>query len=131
MGMRTQAWVKRSISVLSALMIFVKPAAAQSPRPVALIPLYISFGTLQGLDIHSTMKARAAGGREVNPVLTIAGDSTLSLVLTKSAATAGVVFGTERLARSHPKSAVLLMVCLNAAMAVAVAHNYSVIRAMK
>ncbi|HMF99167.1 MAG TPA: hypothetical protein VKE96_32935 [Vicinamibacterales bacterium] len=128
MGMRTQAWVKRLISVVFALMISARPASAQAPRPVALIPLYVSFGVLQGLDIHSTMKARAAGGREANPVLTVGGDSTLSLVLLKSASTAGVVFGTERLARSHPKGAVWLMVCLNAALAVAVAHNYSVSR---
>jgi len=77
------------------------------------------------------MNSRAAGGREVNPVLNAAGSSTLSLVLMKSASTAGVVFGTERLARSHPKSAVWLMVCLNAALAAAVAHNYSVSRAMR
>jgi len=131
MGMRTQARVRRSIFVIFALMIAAKPAAAQSPRPVALIPLYVSFGALQGLDIHSTMQARTAGGREVNPLLTATGGSTLSLVLTKSASTAGVVFGTERLARSHPKTAMLLMACLNGTLAAVVAHNYAVNRAMR
>ena len=123
MGRRTQAWLKRSIAA--------RPAAAQSPRPAALIPLYISFGALQGFDIHSTMKAEAAGGREANPILGAAGSSTLSLVLTKSAATAGVVFGTERLARKHPKSAVLLMFGLNAALTAVVAHNYALSQAMR
>jgi hypothetical protein len=112
-------------------MIAARPAAAQSQRPAALIPLYISFGALQGFDIHSTMKAEAAGGREANPILGAAGGSTLSLVLTKSAATAGVLFGTERLARSHPKAAVLLMVGLNAAMAAVVSHNYALSQAMR
>jgi hypothetical protein len=38
------------------------------PR-VALLSLYVSFATLQGLDAHSTLRAPQFGGFEVNPIL--------------------------------------------------------------
>jgi hypothetical protein len=127
--MRRAIWMSRSAALLFALAVGASPAGAQSsPRPAALIPLYVSYGTLQGFDVHSTLKARAAGGREINPLITATGGSTPALVITKTATTAGVVFAAERLRRSHPKGAVVLMVCANAALAAVVAHNYAVSR---
>src|SRR5687767_4142792 len=45
-------------------------AVAPRPRrPAALLPLYLSFGVLQGLDAHSTSRALGRGAVEANPVM--------------------------------------------------------------
>jgi hypothetical protein len=128
MTQHPKKWFRSLASVTAAVGFAVTPAAAQSPRPGALLPLYASYGTLQGLDVNSTLKARAAGAVEANPLLAGAVRSTPALVVTKSATTAAVIFAAERLRRSHPKGAVILMVCANAALAGVVAHNYAVAR---
>lgn len=111
------------------------PAAAASPsalrppapsRPAPLIPLYISYAALQGLDVHSTYRVLNDGGREANPALAGIVHAPAALVALKAASVAGSIAACERLRRKHPAAAVLLMVGLNAAYATVVAHNYSV-----
>jgi hypothetical protein len=43
--------------------------AAPRPQRPALVPLYISFGVLQGLDVHSTVRALENGAVEANPLM--------------------------------------------------------------
>jgi hypothetical protein len=121
-------WFRSVASVAAAVGFAATAASAQSPRPGALLPLYVSYGALQGLDVSSTLKARSAGAVEANPLLSGAVQSTPALVVTKSATAAAVIFAAERLRRSHPKGAVVLMVCVNATLAAVVAHNYAVAR---
>ena len=61
-------------------------AEADHARPIALRWLYVSFAGLQALDIDSTMRARARGGREINPIVGTALASTPMLVGTKASA---------------------------------------------
>ena len=99
--------------------------AADSPsRPAALPALYISFAVLQGLDAHSTLTAVSAGGREVNPAVRGLVTQPASFVGAKIAATAGTLYLTERLWKKHRTAAVVLMVAVNTAYGVIVAHNY-------
>ena len=100
--------------------------AARSSRPVALAPLYASYVALQVLDVHSTRRGLAGGASEANPALRGIAGNTAGLVALKSATTAGVIFGTERLARKHRVASVVLMSVLNSAMTFVVTHNYRV-----
>ncbi|MGH9147624.1 MAG: DUF5658 family protein [Vicinamibacterales bacterium] len=95
-------------------------------RPRALLPLYLSFVSLQVLDIASTRRALEGGAREANPIVAPLSNSTPALVAMKVGSTAAIIYLTERLRKRHPVTAVVLMVGLNAAYAGVVAHNYSV-----
>jgi hypothetical protein len=98
--------------------------AADERRPALLMPLYISHVTLQGLDVHSTVRALQAGGREANPLLrhvTPAG-----MIAAKAAASASTLFLTEKLWRRNRKAAVITMLAANAAMSFVVANNYRI-----
>ena len=99
-------------------------AAGSPSRPAALPALYISFAVLQGLDAHSTLTAVSAGGREVNPAVRDLVNQPASFVGAKIAATAGTLYLTERLWKKHRTAAVVLMVAVNTAYGVIVAHNY-------
>lgn len=100
--------------------------ADRASRPAALAPLYASYVALQVLDIHSTKRGLAGGASEANPALKGLVGNTAGLVALKSATTAGVIFGTERLARKHRVASVVLMTVLNSAMTFVVTHNYRV-----
>src|SRR5262249_59101453 len=58
-------------------------------RPSALIPMYVSFATLQGLDVHSTLRAPEFGGREGNPIVGSMLDSPAALVRVKAGMSTG------------------------------------------
>jgi hypothetical protein len=100
------------------------PAAPQ--RPSLLVPLYVSFATLQGLDIHSTLRATGFGGREANPIVGGMLGSPAAFVAAKAGMTASVYFVSERLWKRHKTAAVLTMIALNATYGAVVAHNYAV-----
>jgi hypothetical protein len=105
----------------------VAPLAGGRPRlgrPRALPPLYVSFAVLQGLDLHSTLAAVDAGGREANPLVGGLLSRPGAMVGAKLAATVGTVLLTERLWRRNRGAAVALMVGVNAAFAAIVASNY-------
>ena len=106
-----------------------KSAEAIKPdRPNALTGLYISFASLQALDIASTMRARSSGGRETNPIMREALGSPARLVGMKAGATAGIIFAGERLRAHHPRAAILMLTAINAVYGVIAIHNYSVAR---
>jgi Domain of unknown function (DUF5658) len=92
-------------------------------RPAALIPLYLSFATLQALDVHSTLQALDQGGAESNPV--VAGMvGTHGFPLMKAVTTTAIILATERFRKSHPRAAIAVMIAANSAYAVIVANNY-------
>ena len=104
----------------------VEQAAPPAHRPSALVPLYVSFATLQGLDIHSTLRAAEFGGREANPIVGGMLGSPAAFVAAKVGMTASIYFVSERLWKRHKTAAVLTMIALNSTYGAVVAHNYAV-----
>jgi hypothetical protein len=106
------------------------PATLQAPqnRPSALIPLYLSFGTLQALDVHSTTTALSRGAVEANPLMGGVAGSPLGLAVVKAGGTAGVIYASERLWKKNKGAAVVFMIGANSAMAWVVQHNYRTAR---
>jgi Domain of unknown function (DUF5658) len=103
-------------------------ALARQSRPGALVPLYVSFGTLQVLDAHSTSRALDRGAVEANPMMKgIAGNPT-ALLAVKAAGTASVIFASERIWKKNKTAAVFFMVAANSAMAWVVQNNYRAVR---
>ncbi|MQA28413.1 MAG: hypothetical protein GEU82_01040 [Luteitalea sp.] len=96
-------------------------------RPSGLVPLYVSFGVLQALDMHSTHRALTAGGSEGNPVVS-ALQSPLAMGALKVGATAGIIVLTEKLRKNNRIAAIVTMVALNSGYAMIVSHNYSIAR---
>ena len=102
-------------------------AAPPRPRPAPLVPMYASFATLQALDYHSTTRALSQGiGREANPLARPIVEHPAGFVALKAGATAGMIWASERMWKRHPVQAVVFMAAANTAMAVVVAHNYSI-----
>jgi len=96
-------------------------------RPSVLVPLYVGFATLQGMDYHSTSRALASGaGREANPMMRTIVRNRPAFIAVKAAASAGVILVGERLWKRNRVGAVVFMVVANGAMAAVVAKNYSV-----
>lgn len=97
-------------------------------RPAALVPLYISFGVLQGLDVHSTVRALENGAVEANPLMKGLANSAGGMAAVKAAAGAGVIFASERMWKHNKVAAVLFMTATNSATAWVVHHNHRVAR---
>src|SRR4051812_46887202 len=104
----------------------VVQASPAAQRPSVLVPLYVSFATLQGLDIHSTLRAPEFGGREANPIVGGMLGSPAAFVAAKVGMTAGIYFVSERLWKRNKTAAVLTMIALNSTYGALVAHNYAV-----
>jgi ABC-type uncharacterized transport system permease subunit len=97
---------------------------ATTARPAALVPLYVSFSTLQALDAHSTLTAVENGARETNPLVRGAMDMPAGLVALKAGTAVGVIYLTEKLWKRNRVAAVVTMIALNSAYATIAAHNY-------
>lgn len=112
------------------------PRAAAAPvavppalrRPRSLVPLYLSYGALQVLDVASTRRALDAGATEANPLLRGVAGNTGATLAVKAGTTAATVFLVERLWRRNRPAAIVLMAALNGAYAAVVAHNYRQVR---
>lgn len=104
----------------------LKPA--QNPQPAQrrgiLVPLYISFATLQALDAHSTLRALNAGASEVNPVVAGLADTPAALVALKAGMAASTIYLVEKVRVKSRRAAIVLMAALNSAYVTIVAHNY-------
>jgi hypothetical protein len=117
--------------VLAATPRPILPVQAPPPdrerRPPALVPLYLGFGALQGLDVHATTRAIDRGAGELNPLLRGIAGNPLALAAAKAAGSAAVICASERLwKKKKRKSAIAVMIAVNAATLVAVQHNYRV-----
>jgi hypothetical protein len=88
------------------------------------VSLYTGLAAAQALDVHSTLRAIDAGSREANAMMRWATASPARFIAIKAATTAGTILILERLRRTHPKHALFLLVGLNSASAVIIAHNY-------
>ena len=115
-------------------------ASAQSaqmqrePQPVVVsndsgrgpfIPLYVTFGVLQALDVHSTLRAVEAGAVEQNPILRGAVNNPAALIAVKAGVGAATVLIADKLRTRNRVAAFVVMAAVNSAYATVVAHNYS------
>jgi hypothetical protein len=100
----------------------------QSARPKMLVPLYVSFASLQVLDAHTTARALDRGAVEANPIMRGFTGSTAGMLAIKTAGTAGVVWASERMWRRNKTAAVIFLVAANSAMGWVVQHNYRAAR---
>jgi hypothetical protein len=101
------------------------PAQAQELRPLRL-SLYASFATLQVLDVHSTYRGLAHGGREANPVMASLTDAPVLFLAVKVGGTVGTIYLTEKVAARRPLIALVVMGAVNSFYLMTVAHNYGV-----
>lgn len=97
---------------------------APQQRPSALVPLYVSFGTLQVLDTHSTSRAIKSGAVEANPMMKGIAGNEAAMLAVKAAGTAGVIFASEKIWKRNKTAAVIFMIATNAGMAWVVQNNY-------
>jgi Domain of unknown function (DUF5658) len=104
------------------------PLRTASTQRSALVPLYVSFGVMQVLDMHSTDCALDGGGREGNPMMQGVVGSPIAMLALKAGTTTGIIYLTQKLRKRHPGAAIALMVALDSAYAVVVSRNYSIAR---
>jgi Domain of unknown function (DUF5658) len=114
--------------------------ALTAAAPVAAIPfdtpqgtprglqpaLYGSMLLLQGLDVHSTLRAIDAGHHEQNPLMRWTVSHPVAFISMKVAASAATIYVAEKIRKRHPKRALLFMAAVNSAYALIVVHNYNV-----
>ena len=120
-----------SAQALDAAPVAVTTEAQAAPvvesnleRPRALMPLYAMQIALNGLDVHSTMRALDAGHREVNPLFK--DGSAAKLIGAKVASSALSFYLAEKLWKKNRVAAVVMMASVNAGMMAVVANNYRV-----
>jgi len=120
--------IARNIAPLQMVARDVPLVQSTAPkRPTGLLPMYASLGALQAADFVSTTQALSSGaGYEANPVMRGIAGSPAAFLAVKAGSTAGLIWVTERMRRTHPVRALVFMASSNALMAAVVAHNVSV-----
>lgn len=109
------------------------PTAAAAPasrrrRPSALVPLYVSFGALQGLDSHSTSRAIGRGAVEANPLMKGLAGNEIGMLAVKAGGAAVVIYASEKMWKQNRTAAVIFMIAANSALGWVVQHNYRAVR---
>ena len=112
--------LSQSVRVMAAA------SAAVPDRHPLRTAMYGSYVLLNALDTHSTLLAKSRGAYELNPVLNGLGGSPTATVGIKMGMAALTLYTASRLARTHPRAALLTMVTLNSVYVTIVAHNYHV-----
>ena len=103
------------------------PLPVKSDLPKGVQPaLYGGLIVLQGLDVHSTLRAINAGHYEQNPVMRWSVEHPAALISMKAAASAATIYVAEKIRKRYPKRAMLFMAAVNSAYAFIVVHNYNV-----
>ena len=109
----------RALRFASGAQILEPRSEVRGSSP-ALKTLYISYFSLQGADVYSTMVARGTGAREVNPIM----DGNLGQMMAVKAVTGlTTYYAVNRMAKSNKKAAIVTLAILNGVTAAVVAHN--------
>ena len=96
-----------------------------------LIPLYVTFASLQMLDAHSTLRAVNAGAVEQNPLMRGFADRPVALVAVKAGVAASTIVLADKM-RGHSRvGAIVMMAALNSTYAIVVAHNYRTVPSLR
>ena len=105
---------------------------AQNRRPSALSALYVSSALLQVYDGYSTMQALRLGGVEANPMMKSAASNPMALFSVKAAVAAASIVSSERMWKSHHRTAAIVtMVVTNGFMAWVAVHNSHVVSGLQ
>lgn len=98
-------------------------------RPSVLSSLYVSYATLQVLDLHSTYRAiDRRSGREANPVVRgVLGNRAATIAL-KAGATAVSIYAIERMwkVQRRRRAAVITAWVVDGVMTAVIVRNYRV-----
>lgn len=89
-----------------------------------LVPLYISFASLQMLDALSTLRTLRAGGVEQNPLLRGFAHKPAALVAFKAGTAVSTIALVDITRNRNRVGAIVLMAALNSFYVAVVAHNY-------
>ena len=90
--------------------------------------LYASTAVMQGLDLHSTLKAFSAGAVEGNPIMSGVTKNRAAFIATKAAVAAVTILATRKIAKKNKVAAVITLIAVNSAYAMIVNHNYKLAR---
>lgn len=90
--------------------------------------LYGSYGVLQGLDMYSTVVARNAGAREMNPLMD---GGYAQAGIFKVLMGAGTFASVKVLEKKNRKAAIVTLVVMNAVTATVAANNFRNARRLK
>jgi hypothetical protein len=102
--------------------VAVKPGVPKGVQPA----LYGGLIVLQGLDVHSTLRAIDAGHYEQNPLMRWSVEHPAALISMKAAASAATIYVAEKIRKRHPRRAMFFIAAVNSAYAFIVVRNYSV-----
>ena len=118
----------QSILPVDAPQVSFSPAWFREPSPMrgSMTAMYLAYGTLQVLDVHSTLRAVGAGAVEANPLVRPIVSTPAALISLKAASALGTVYLVERLRKRNPTAAFAFAVGVNSLYTIAVVHNYRV-----
>ena len=88
--------------------------------------LYASTALMQGLDVHSTLKALDAGAVEGNPLMTGVTKNKAAFIAMKAGIAAGTIFAAHKASKKNRAAAIISLVAINSVYAMVVNHNYKV-----
>ncbi|HEX5215697.1 MAG TPA: DUF5658 family protein [Vicinamibacterales bacterium] len=88
--------------------------------------LYVSTALLQGLDIHSTMKALDNGAIEANPLMKGVTRNKAAFIAMKAGIAAGTIFAAHKASKKNRVAAIVSLVAINSVYAMVVNQNYKV-----
>ena len=100
----------------------------QPPSSKAMNALLGSYGAIQALDMASTIRARQAGAREVNPIMT---GSYAQATAMKAALSLGALGAVKLMGKRNRKAAFVTLVALNIASAAVMASNMRNLQQLK
>jgi hypothetical protein len=101
-------------------------------RPNVLVPMYAMAFALQGYDAYSTLSALKGGAREANPMMQSVVGSPVAFTAVKVGTAAATFMASERLWKSHHRTAaVAVMAVSNIGMAMVAANNARVLSSLK
>ena len=115
-------------------------AAAQSPTPIrdatrpntgsqgkgTLNALYATTIGLQVLDIQSSLSGISSGAVEANGLMKGVTKSPAAFIAVKVGVAAGTILAARKISKTNKAAAIAMLVAVNSAYAMVVAHNYKV-----
>jgi hypothetical protein len=94
-------------------------------RSALLISLYVSHGLLQVLDARATSRAlRTGSAQEGNPLMRPLAGQPAALLALKLGVAAGIVYGIDRLHKTHPRLAMITLGAINGGYLYSVQRSY-------
>lgn len=99
---------------------WAREGALEKPVSTPMKAMMGAYAAIQALDMASTIRARQAGGREVNPLMK---GSYGQATAVKALLSAGALGAARMMAKKNGKAALVTMIALNVAGAAVVARN--------